>query len=104
MVHQNPANSTQIDDLHRLLANRHRRAVLAYFRDSEADVASVTEIADEISDPNEGDAEDTRLHLHHEALPRLDAAGVLAYDSRTTTVRYQGAPNIELLKESVEEL
>lgn len=93
MEQPNSRDSECIDDRYGLLANRHRRAVLAYFQESASDVASVSDIATEISD--HGGEEQARIQLHHYALPRLDAAGVVEYDTRSNTVRYRGHPNLE---------
>ena len=102
MTHRPSADSSQLDVLYRLLATRDRRATLAYFRESSSEVASVSDIADEISD--HGEKEQTVLQLHHSALPRLDAADVIDYDARSKTVRYRGHPDLELLKENVANL
>lgn len=100
-----PRESTdfgRIDDAYRLLANRHRRATLAFFADSSSDVASLDEIAEGISE--HGGEERARIHLHHYALPRLDDADVVEYDARSNTVRYRGHPDLDVVKESIVEL
>lgn len=88
-----------IDEFHTLLANRHRRATLRYFRDASAEVASLNDIADEISD--HGGEERARRHLHHYALPRLADADVVEYDVRSNTVRYRSSPRLDRLLESL---
>lgn len=100
MANNQSLDSERIDELHTLLANRHRRAVLTYFRESSSEVASVRDIAEEISD--HGGEEQARIQLHHYALPRLDAADVVEYDVRSNTVRYRGHPNMDLLKRSID--
>lgn len=102
MAHQQPTDPSRKDDLYRLLATRHRRATLAYFDESSSDVASVEEIADAISDC--GGTEQAMIQLHHYALPRLDAADVVDYDTRSNTVRYHGHPDLESVRERVAEL
>lgn len=102
MAHYQSPDSERIDELYDLLANRHRRAVLAYFREASSEVASVSDIAEEISDY--GGEERARLQLHHYALPRLDAADVVEYDARSNTVRYRGHPNVDLLNQNIARL
>lgn len=102
MAHPQSSESERIDDLYNLLANRYRRATLSYFRESSSNVASVSDIVDEISGP--GEAEHVSTQLHHYALPRLDDADVVEYDARSNTVRYRGHPDLELLKRSIASL
>lgn len=102
MAHQQPTDPSRKDDLFRLLATRHRRATLAYFHESSSNVASVEEIVDAINDC--GGAEQAVIQLHHYALPRLDAANVVDYDTRSNAVRYHGHPDLESLQESVTKL
>lgn len=85
------------DELLALLADRHRRTVLAYFLESTDDVASLRELSAEISEEYDGDDEDVWIRLHHSVLPRLDAAGVVDYDARSNTVRYRGHQKLEAL-------
>lgn len=95
MADQHPADTGRIDDLYTVLATRHRRAVLAYFRESSADVASVNDIAEDICDHDHGGEEQAVVQLHDYALPRLDAADVVDYDPRTATIRYRGHPDLD---------
>lgn len=99
MVPPQSPESDCIDVPHALLANRHRRATVRYFRDSSVEVASLNDIADAISD--HGGAERARLHLHHYALPRLEDADVVEYDVRSNTVRYRGVPRLDSLLEDL---
>lgn len=95
MKDDHPADTGRIDDLYAVLATRHRRAVLAYFRESAADVASVNDIAAEICDHDHGGEEQAVVQLQDYALPRLDAADVVDYDPRTATIRYRGHPDLD---------
>lgn len=98
MRDQQSPDSDRLDELYSLLANRHRRAVLAYFRESSSEVASLHELVDEIADPDHGGEEQAVVQLHHYALPRLDAADVVDYDARSNAIRYHGHPDLEHLE------
>lgn len=102
MCQQNTTKSGKTNDLYRLLADPYRRATLSYFRNSESDIAEVSDIADSISD--DGKEEQVRIRLHHQALPRLDDTEFLDYDARSKTVRYREAPDVESLIESIDTL
>lgn len=92
-----------VDELLTLLADQHCRATLSYFRDTPGDVASVEDLADEISKEDHGGADQVALRLHHSVLPRLAAADVVAYDARSRTVRYHGHSELETLADRVAE-
>ncbi|WP_090619199.1 DUF7344 domain-containing protein [Natrinema salaciae] len=94
----------EIDDLLNLIANHRRRSVLSYFRDSTADVTSVSTLANEISDQCPGDAERVARQLHHSALPRLADAGVVDYDARSNVVQYRGHTELEILLDGIADL
>lgn len=70
-----------------------REHVTAYFDASTGETASLDDLARyaamRLSGTAEWSAERIRLRLHHAVLPRLADTGVLDYDSRTATVRYQ---------------
>lgn len=99
MAQQRSPDPERIDALHSLLADRYRRDALRYFRDASSDVASLSDVAETISDP--GETEQARLELHHTALPWLDDADVVDYDARSKTVRYREHPDLELLIQSI---
>lgn len=94
----------RIDTLLILLANHYCRAILSHFRDSSADVTSVTDLADEISDQDHEEAQEVAIRLHHSALPQLADVGVVDYDARSNTIRYRGHPELERLLDSITEL
>lgn len=99
MARHQPPEPERVDDPHTLLANRHRRATVRYFRDASTEVASLDDIADAISD--HGGADQARLQLHHYALPRLEDADVVEYDARSNAVRYRGSPRLDSLIETL---
>lgn len=86
-----------VDELLTVLADRHRRAVLAYFHDSVEDVASVADLANAIEKQNHGGTEYLTATLHHSTLPKLAAFDVLNYDTSEGMVRYRGHPELETL-------
>lgn len=85
------------DELLGLLADRYRRATLRYFHESPADVASVSDVAGAISEPQQEDPQHVAGRLHHSTLPKLAEADVLDYDARSTSVRYCGHPCLETM-------
>lgn len=99
--HESTCHETK-DELLTLLADHHRRAVLDHLRESDDDVASLQELAAAVGE-EDGD-EDATLRLHHAALPRLEAAGVVDYDARSDTVRYRGDQYLETLVAFVADL
>jgi hypothetical protein len=97
-----------IDDVFDVLADWRRREICRFFVDTDADVASVRDLAILVAGcrpatvecrPPGHDELVTSLEQHH--LPRLDAAGVVDYDSRSGTVRYRGQPTVEKWLEHV---
>ncbi len=90
------------DELLTVLADRRCRAVLAYFRHSSADVASVQELANELK-KHDRRGDQVTLVLIHSVLPRLADADVIDYDGRSDTVRYRGDPDLERLAELIAE-
>lgn len=84
------------------LADRQRRAVVAYLRDPARDCASVSELAEAVA---RGDDRlpAVAIDLRHNTLPRLESSGVLEFDVRSSTVRYQGHDDLEALMDAIEE-
>ena len=92
--------SDGVDTAMKLLAHRHRRSVLQYLEDGDGS-ATLTELAVEVAareaatEPNvisdHGDVSPrerrtARITLHHTHIPKLAAADVIDYDSKTETV------------------
>lgn len=102
----NQHQSTQsepLDDLLTLLADQHRRETLLYFQDSPKDIASVQDIANEISKEDHGGTRQIVLQLQHSILPRLANVGVVDYDERSQIIRYRGHSELETLLDSITE-
>jgi hypothetical protein len=92
-----------LDQLFRLLADRHRRYTLYYLDETDSDVVTLEEMADYVTErveTNAGDHESrsdarrrVRVGLHHNHLPKLSATGLIDYDARTRTIRNWGEPS-----------
>lgn len=76
----------ELDKLLTVLADPHYRSIIFYVRNSSAEAASVADLTSEVE--TRATEEEIAIQLHHSALPRLDDAGIIEYDTRTTTARY----------------
>lgn len=85
------------DDVLTLLADAHRRSIIAYFRSSGSDDATLTDLAAHVCEQSDEHVEPVTSRLHHVHLPRLADAGVVEYDPRSETVRYRGTDDVEQL-------
>lgn len=70
-------------------ASRYHHTVLQYFRTHSTAVATVDELAGYISDQQDGAKRQVAIRLHHVTLPKLAAAGLIDYDTRSNTARYR---------------
>jgi len=96
-----------IDDVFSVLADWRRREVCQFFAETDAETATVDDLALLLSgcrpDPGTG----TRSHsdivaeLEETHLPELAAAGIVDFDARSGTVRYRGQPTVEKWVEHV---
>lgn len=85
----------RLDDLYAVLDDPTCRAVLAQLQTRRDTVTSLAAVAAEIDALDFGGRSDAAVGLHHVTLPRLDAAGLVAYDSTERTVTYQGHDGVE---------
>ena len=85
------------DDLLTLLADADRRRILTYLRDADDGVATVSDLGSVIDERDRSGSESTRIKLVHSDLPKLEDAGVVEFDQRSETVRYQACPRVEKL-------
>lgn len=92
-------SSERIDALFEALADEHRRQVLRYFQTSDAEVASVGELADYALERESTPPSRERLvqTFHHTTLPALAAMDFVEYDPRGRTVKYRGSSGAERL-------
>lgn len=95
--------SDEVDELLIVLADQHRRDLLAYFRDSSGDSASVTELAHYIRSRGHGTDTEVAHRLHHVVLPQLADAAVIDYDARSETVRNLENPRLETMFDALTE-
>ena len=104
MTPQQTLDPDRKDELLATLADARRRAVLAYLRDSPDDVATVRTLTDDIDKEAHGGKELTAVRLVHSHLPRLDEAGLVEFDERSLTVRYEAGPEAEQMLTDFAEL
>ena len=96
----NPPNQRETaDSVLNILADQYCRSTLLYFQGTAENVISVRDLAIRIAPGEKTD--ETIVHLHHSTLPRLSDAGLVEYDSRSSTVRYHGDPDVEEIVEAV---
>ncbi|MFC7238749.1 hypothetical protein ACFQS4_11030 [Saliphagus sp. GCM10025317] len=81
------------------LANERCRSVLYYFQESTPTVASYEALITYSYEHD--DTIDTReqaaIALQHVTLPKLEEAGIIEHDGRSSTVRYRGFPQLETM-------
>ena len=87
-------SANDLDSLFELLANRHRRRLLAYLVETDDGVATFSELIDHVAgvDSEDADEREVAISIHHTHLPKLADEGVVEYDDRSETVRYRGGP------------
>ena len=90
-----------LDQLFRLLADKHRRYALYYLDATASDTVTLDEVADYVAERTQTSTEEQewasgtaheriRTRLHHNHLPRLAKTGLIDYDARSQTVRNWG--------------
>jgi len=87
------------DSLYRSLAHQRRRHLLRYLQTAEESVIKLDTLVEDIvqkeSDSLTSDKESIRIDLYHVHLPLLNEKGVIDFDHRSETVRYQGHQRLE---------
>lgn len=101
MTLQQTFQADRKDELLTILSEAKRRAILTHLQDADDGVATVQELANEIDLQKDGGSEVTPVELVHSDLPRLEDAGVVEFDQRSRTVRYQGSTELERLLQFV---
>ena len=102
--------SVSTDTTLTVMADTRRRTVLRYLMENGHDTLSVDElvagIEDDVSLPTETSWDrETHLlvELQQKHLPKLREAGVIDYDDRSRTLRYQSRDDVEALLRFLEE-
>jgi hypothetical protein len=91
-------NPSQMDTLHEVLAHQRRRDALRCLEESETPI-TVADLAEDVAKHEQGSnpseiltdvVRQIHICLYHVDIPKLADAGLVKYDSQTTTVRYDG--------------
>lgn len=102
-VDENASGPSNTDDVLSVLAVETRRYALRYFLESAEHTATLDDVAGYVAgrlgNLSEESRQRTRINLHHVHLPKLASAGLVDYESRTSTVRYRGHPFAEKIVE-----
>ncbi|WP_135854129.1 DUF7344 domain-containing protein [Halorussus salinus] len=95
------SDSERLDGELSLLAVAECRYVCYYFGRNSDDEATLGELAEYVRRLDAPRVPDSRARiaarLHHLAVPKLDEAGVVAYDEEGNTVTYRGSQTLESL-------
>lgn len=84
---------SRYDRLFDLLSEHRRRVVLRHV--AEQPIVTVEELAAIVSEEEGTPAERAATSLRHSDLPALTDAGIVEYDPRSATVRYDGHEFVE---------
>ncbi len=84
-----------VDKALEILADQYCRSTLLCFQEATEDALPIRDLATRVVPGERKD--ETVVRLHHSTLPRLADAGLIEYDSRSSTVRYHGDQDIEEL-------
>lgn len=95
--------TAHLDRVFEVLSSRWRRYVLYYLCEMPGQVVERDRLVEAVRYCDAADRDTSGVpsrdavarDLHHDHLPRLDDAGVIEYDRRQGTVRYDGRPSIE---------
>lgn len=89
-----------VSDILEALASQRRRYALYYLQDEEyseleelAEYVAAKEYETSLSELHDQAFKDVRIDLYHTQLPKLEDAGIIAFDSRNKAVRYHEPPD-----------
>lgn len=100
-----PHGSVSVDTVLDLLAHRHRRELLGYVIDSAGETSPIDDVTTSLCRQDSertdtcSDRDRIELSLRHTHLPKLVAAGVIEYDSRSRELRYRRHDRLETVLE-----
>lgn len=99
-------DSTQLDAILHLLSDQPCRSAVYSFQEARTDVLDYDEVVDYVIDraPEAEDPERTKILLHHKTLPRMKDEGLIDYDSRSETIRYDGAEEVRTVVACLNEI
>lgn len=100
------SRSISTGDLLRLFADEDRRRVVSHLAETADGSATVADLAVALeTDPPASGAspQEMAVALHHRHLPKLDAAGVVAYDADEEVVHYRASDRVERLLRFVDD-
>lgn len=93
MGHQNSDTMVGETDYHRALAHPVRREVMAHLEQRDGGRTTINQLSTHLASKDaNGDREQMEIRLHHSHLPKLEALGVLDYEFRTGTIRFEDPP------------
>lgn len=106
-VTRDPAFTDGLDTDFEVLSDSRRRYLLYYLFSIDDDVTDLDAAVDAVctyeaagtGSDDRPSREIVRTELHHVHLPRLAEVGVLDYDPRQGTIRFDGRPSLEELTE-----
>lgn len=95
-----------LDSVFDAFADQRRRLVIGYLREAPDGVASYDDLVDYVSKHvlDTKGSEKLKNQLHHVTLPKLENVGVIEYDRRSETVRYQSLYLVDGLAEFIEDI
>ncbi|WP_423743274.1 hypothetical protein V5735_09335 (plasmid) [Haladaptatus sp. SPP-AMP-3] len=95
--HSTSGSDVPLNVLFKILSNRVRRRILLLLSSDDGRI-SIDELADELlAERDTTSRESLLVALHHNHLPQLVRAGLLAHDSETDAVRYRPDARLERL-------
>lgn len=106
-VTRDPTITDRLDADFDVLSDPHRRYLLYHLFSMDDDVTDLDAAVDAVCEyeaagtgsDDRPPREAVRTELHHVHLPRLRKVGLLDYDSRQGTIRFDGRPSLEELTE-----
>lgn len=110
-IHDMPETPVRLDGELKTLASRERRKILDHFVSTDTEVETVEVLSCQLArlqvdtgNRKPTSTEAAKAELHHVHLPKLEECGLIEYDPRSGTVRYQPDERVEALVQFLSEL
>ncbi|WP_435158702.1 DUF7344 domain-containing protein [Haladaptatus sp. DFWS20] len=100
----NPDKRCSLDELFKLLADRHRRHILTYLVTHADQPVPLEALVEHLERHTDTDRERLVIRLHHLHLPKLADYGVIEYNSSLQLVSYTEHPRLEALLQAGQSL